>query len=113
MSKANVLAVSIAVILLGLFYVLSSSESSSGLKQNVPQATIQIGDAVLFVEVLDTPEQRQEGLSGRAELATGAGVLFIHEEPGQHFTRHLSYFFSPLERCSLCIGNKCGLGKRA
>src|SRR3989344_353248 len=87
MRRANVFivsAVSAAVISLGLFYVLSSNGSSSGVEQNIPQTTIQIGDAVLFVEVLDTQEQRQEGLSGRAELATGAGALFIHEEPGMH-----------------------------
>ena len=125
MRRANVFivsAVSAAVISLGLFYVLSSNGSSSGVEQNIPQTTIQIGDAVLFVEVLDTQEQRRG--TGNAWILD-EGYALSHRSymdkrglarggsGAQYFARHLSCFFPPFERCPLCIGNKRGLGKRA
>ena len=46
--------------------------------------TITIGDAALRVEIADTPDRRRAGLSGRAALAEGEGMLFIFEEEGEH-----------------------------
>lgn len=33
------------------------------------------------LEIVDTPEKRTQGLSGRKELAQGQGMLFVFNEP--------------------------------
>ena len=43
--------------------------------------TVVIGTVAFPVEVAVTAEQRQQGLSGRPSLASGAGMLFIFESP--------------------------------
>ena len=43
--------------------------------------TVVIGPVAFPVEVAVTPEQRQQGLSGRPSLASGAGMLFVFESP--------------------------------
>lgn len=37
-------------------------------------------EAVLFVEVADSPEERQQGLMHRESLPEDAGMLFVYEE---------------------------------
>jgi uncharacterized membrane protein (UPF0127 family) len=44
-------------------------------------AIIELGGMSLNVEVADTPTLRQRGLSGRAELSDGTGMLFVYEKP--------------------------------
>ena len=46
--------------------------------------TIQIGGASFGVEIADTPETRAQGLSGRASLPDGYGMLFVFEHPSEH-----------------------------
>ena len=41
--------------------------------------TVSFGDAVFTAELAITPDQRQQGLSGREGLPIGAGMLFIFE----------------------------------
>ncbi len=35
-------------------------------------------------EIVDTPEAREQGLSGRTEVPPGYGMLFVFPEPGMH-----------------------------
>jgi hypothetical protein len=42
---------------------------------------IELGDAVLQVELADTPEAWRIGLSGRSELPENQGMLFVFKEP--------------------------------
>ena len=57
---------------------------------NKPVATenktriLKINDTSIEVEVADSPEAQKLGLSGRAHLADGTGMLFIFETPGQY-----------------------------
>ncbi|MDO8471512.1 MAG: DUF192 domain-containing protein [bacterium] len=44
---------------------------------------IKINDASIRVEVVNTPETRQKGLSGREMLPEGTGMLFIFDSPVQ------------------------------
>jgi hypothetical protein len=45
---------------------------------------LQIGQAVVAIEIRDTPAGRSIGLSGRESLEENEGVLFIFEEPDQY-----------------------------
>jgi uncharacterized membrane protein (UPF0127 family) len=46
-----------------------------------PRARVTIGVHVFDVELADTPERQRRGLSGRASLAPGQGMLFVYDEP--------------------------------
>jgi len=45
---------------------------------------VHVGSAVVRAEVADTPAAQAHGLSGRASLAEGEGMLFIFEEEEPH-----------------------------
>lgn len=49
-----------------------------------PRARVTIGIHVIDAEIADTPARKQRGLSGRASLPAGQGMLFVYEEPGLH-----------------------------
>jgi uncharacterized membrane protein (UPF0127 family) len=49
-----------------------------------PHARVTIGVHVIDAEVADTPERKQRGLSGRASLADGHGMLFPYDAPARH-----------------------------
>lgn len=49
-----------------------------------PRARVTIGVHVIDAEVADTPARKQRGLSGRASLGDGEGMLFPYSEPGLH-----------------------------
>ncbi len=47
---------------------------------------VKVGDWLVRAEVADTPARRLKGLSGRAELEPGYGMLFVYQEPCEpHF----------------------------
>lgn len=48
-----------------------------------PTATmVHVGPQLQFeVELAETPMQRERGLSGRADLPSGTGMLFVYPEP--------------------------------
>ena len=70
--------------------------------------TVVIGSAAFPVEVAVTPEQRQQGLSGRPSLASGAGMLFIFESPMplQFWMKRMQF---PLD--FVWIGTDCTIGE--
>ena len=43
---------------------------------------LEIADTEVAVEVVETQEEREKGLSGRSELPEGEGMLFVFDEPG-------------------------------
>lgn len=43
-----------------------------------------INNIVIEAEIVDTPELRQLGLSGRENLPEGRGMFFIFDEPSRH-----------------------------
>jgi uncharacterized membrane protein (UPF0127 family) len=45
---------------------------------------VTIGDARFSVEVVDTPGQRAQGLSGRPALKQGTGMLFVFDSEALH-----------------------------
>lgn len=44
--------------------------------------SLEINNTILNVEIADTNEERQKGLSGRKELTNTQGMLFIFSQPG-------------------------------
>lgn len=49
-----------------------------------PVVAIAIGDVEVVAEVVDTPEERAIGLSGRLELPQGEGMFFVFPEADTH-----------------------------
>lgn len=48
------------------------------------RALVRIGDTQVLAEVVDTPELRRQGLSGRPSLSEGEGMLFVFDNDGLH-----------------------------
>lgn len=46
--------------------------------------TIVIGESSIFVEIVETEEERIKGLSGRKELLPNMGMFFIFDKMGKH-----------------------------
>ena len=44
---------------------------------------VSVGSTTISVEVADSPEERTQGLSGRARLPEGHGLLFIFQREGK------------------------------
>lgn len=67
--------------------------SHSGDRRITTERTIQTGGARLLVAIADTPQEREQGLSGTTELDEGEGMLFIFDRDGQHsfWMRDMSY----------------------
>jgi uncharacterized membrane protein (UPF0127 family) len=49
-----------------------------------PQPVVTVGGASFRVELAITQEQRTQGLSGRAMLAPGSGMLFVFDQEGRY-----------------------------
>lgn len=46
-----------------------------------PKVRLKIGQAEVWVDVAQTPAQRERGLLGRAELGDNEGMLFVFDKP--------------------------------
>ena len=70
--------------------------------------TVVIGPVAFPVEVAVTPAQREQGLSGRPSLASGAGMLFVFESPMplQFWMKRMQF---PLDM--VWIGADCTIGE--
>ena len=60
--------------------VLLIAISGAGCSATAEPAVF-VGETAFEVEVAATPAERQQGLSGREELANGDGMLFVYAEP--------------------------------
>ena len=72
------------VLISGVWYTLERNNISLQDIVFGDTTTISVGGVRFQVEVADTPEERQQGLSGRDELGTIAGLLFIFPESDRH-----------------------------
>lgn len=64
------------LVIVALFTIIS--------KVGAPTNTLKIGDIVLNIEIADTAEERELGLSGREPLAMNEGLLFVFEKEGKY-----------------------------
>ncbi|TSC86424.1 MAG: hypothetical protein G01um10148_410 [Parcubacteria group bacterium Gr01-1014_8] len=78
--------IAIPIIAFGALYIFFSSEWSqkNGSIAGNELKTVQIGGVPVSVTVVDTPEERTQGLSGRAGLAQDEGMLFVFPKDGDH-----------------------------
>jgi uncharacterized membrane protein (UPF0127 family) len=51
--------------------------ASAGIPTPKPKATMQVGSQTITVDIASSPEQKQQGLSGRSTLANTEGLLFV------------------------------------
>lgn len=47
-------------------------------------ATVELPKGTISVEVADTPQAREQGLSGRSGLDANEGLLFVFDHPGRY-----------------------------
>lgn len=80
------LLVLIVIILVPVVYYFSYGNGElPGLQPfGAGSLTVYIGDVPVHVEVADTPEARERGLSGRVSLPPDDGLLFIFPEADYH-----------------------------
>ena len=79
----------IALLLLwGLLATLGCAGSQAGPSTVLPtpapeDALVRVRDATYSVDLAVLPAERQQGLSGREQMASGSGMLFVFEEEQQ------------------------------
>lgn len=85
-SAANMRRITIWIILAGIAiagiaaFFVSSQSTNAPLAQGGP--VIRINDLAISVEIADSPDEWNRGLSGRAALPHDRGMLFIFPKPG-------------------------------
>ncbi|KKQ92340.1 MAG: hypothetical protein UT17_C0002G0003 [Candidatus Woesebacteria bacterium GW2011_GWB1_39_10] len=76
-------AVMVFIALVGFYYKKSTNLSlpspTSQASVGVTKKTLMIGDRIIPVEIVSTPELRARGLSGRTSLDQNSGMLFTFE----------------------------------
>ncbi len=78
----------IVVILLAVFFLLypriTHKNGNYDLKNStiINTASVEIGDTIFNVDVVDTDTERTQGLSGRESLVEEEGMLFVFEKSG-------------------------------
>ncbi len=76
---AGVVAVLIFGTAAGFYFGMARTTTNS---MHAKISSVTIGTSTITVEVADTPASRSLGLSGRASLADGSGLLFIFDTAG-------------------------------
>jgi len=82
------ISLSIAVILVAIaaaaYYFLMSKEPSAPANGQaaLPMQTITIGSTPITAEIASTDAERKAGLSNRASLSAGYGMLFVFDKDG-------------------------------
>ncbi len=69
----------ILVIFAGIIFFQFNSNSNS------PKSTVKINNRTFNVEVMDTPEKQQQGLSGKESLPQNQGMLFVFDDKAYHY----------------------------
>ena len=93
---AGILTILFIVVLLGIIYAGKGVSDETPTLTNVPilagdedsmtynEDIIKINENTFSVLIADTPTKRALGLSGREELASGYGMLFVFERSGNY-----------------------------
>jgi len=76
------------LIVILLFFVMafafSFGDAWKTLSDPRDEAAVTLGNSELTVLVSDTPQEREQGLSGRNSLEPYDGMLFLFPEPGRY-----------------------------
>jgi uncharacterized membrane protein (UPF0127 family) len=84
MNKIQLILVSILVPVLAIFWFVNRDDFSvrNIIVADVP--TMHIGDIPIKVEIVESDEERAQGLSNREKLEDSEGMLFVFPESGYH-----------------------------
>ena len=63
------------------FALLAAMPVHADCREDLARLTFVEGEARFRVEIADDERERAQGLMGRRDLATGAGMLFIYDSP--------------------------------
>lgn len=74
--------ISIGIIIVAAIMIAAYFMVFNKANPPLPQNTVKIGNVTFAVEVASTTATRARGLSYRANLAEGTGMLFIFDSPG-------------------------------
>jgi uncharacterized membrane protein (UPF0127 family) len=69
----------ILILLAALILVVSAQ-----LFSYFPDKSVKINGQTISVEVVDTPAERERGLSGRESLGRNQGMLFVFSDPSEY-----------------------------
>ncbi|MBI2371317.1 MAG: DUF192 domain-containing protein [Deltaproteobacteria bacterium] len=69
---------------LALFLGLWAASGPTAVGATLKRGVVEIRGTAIEVEIVDTPEARARGLSGRDRLGSRQGMLFLFEEPDLH-----------------------------
>lgn len=72
-------AAALAAALFAYFFIFSEPAASI-----TPEHVVFVDDVRVAVEIADSPEEREQGLGGTAQLENGEGMLFVFEADGTH-----------------------------
>lgn len=86
--RTDIVVLSLLVIGVGVVFLFIPSkladDNISSVSEKETTATILIGDHQFTVEVADTPEAREQGLSDHESLLQDHGMLFVFDQPAIH-----------------------------
>lgn len=69
------IALGVCVLLVASIFVWFQTQDTEAPRASYD--TLELRDALVRIEVVTTPEERQRGLSGRARLEEGTGMFFV------------------------------------
>ena len=70
------------VIIAWSFYWVLNKPALAKYQQITDNQQLTINNKTILVEIANTDAKREQGLSGRASLNPGSGMLFVFERPG-------------------------------
>jgi uncharacterized membrane protein (UPF0127 family) len=91
------IALGIFVILINFLRFPKPEQDSLIEDRNSNLRKFKIGNEIVLVEIADTPERQERGLSGRESLEEDHGMLFTYSSPSQ------VYFWMPDMKISIDI----------
>ena len=83
MNVMKIIILLVSLVLVGGFVFYGAKTFSE--KSAKPTFTdVELRGGKIVVELATTKTKREQGLSGRKEVAQGSGMLFVFDEPGKH-----------------------------
>lgn len=73
----KILFIFLAIVIIGIIFIFES-----GKAPNIGRSYVKINGEKIFVELADTEERREKGLSGRDSIGENEGMLFLFPQKG-------------------------------
>lgn len=78
------LIVGVVIVLILVIWGFTNLRPFFGSLFGGPRAEVTVAEHTLKVEVADSPEEREAGLSKKNSLPENQGMLFVFEQPGEY-----------------------------